>query len=182
VIAGFTALPLILIGPSRTAASEVILHLAIAPRSDADRYVAELYRQKLAGRIVCISTQISRGIYPADYTRQHLIDSGIPPEDVQTLRLPTAACTAENLPLITQYVKDQGWRSALLVVRPLGSRFSRRLMERYFSREGITVTLTYSPNDSAELTDGWWRSHWKAQQMVEAAASTILDSLYPECW
>ncbi|HWQ33277.1 MAG TPA: hypothetical protein VNQ79_10495 [Blastocatellia bacterium] len=70
---------------------------------------------------------------------------------------------------------------ALLVVRPPDSRFSRRLMERYFSREGITVNLAYSSNDYAELTDGWWRTHWKAQQMVEAAASTVPDSLCPEC-
>ncbi|MFN7948624.1 MAG: hypothetical protein U0Z53_24940 [Blastocatellia bacterium] len=178
----FFSLPGLLISEPRTTASDVIIHLAISPHSDADSYVASLYRQKVAGRILCVSSPISWEVYPADYARQHLIELGVPPEAVLTLHQPIAACEAQNLPRLVEFVSSNGWRTATLVVKPSDSRATARLVGRYFNRAGIATAVTYSPQDDESLKSGWWRTHWKAQQMIDAAANVALDALYPECW
>lgn len=181
-LAFFLALPLLLIGPAQTTLAEVIVHCAIASHSDADEFIARLYHQKLARKIVCVSTQLSWEVYPADFARQHLIALGVPAEDVLTLHLPPEECRAENLPRVTAYLKSQGWRSALLVLNPAESRFGGWQARRYFSRAEITLAVTYSPRDHAELVSGWWRTHWKAQEIIREALNAALDSIYSECW
>ena len=181
-LVSFFSLPGLLISEPRTMASDVIIHLAISPHSDADFYVAALYRQKVAGRILCVSSQISWEVYPADYARQHLIELGVPPQYVLTLHQPIAACPAQTMPRLVELVSRNGWRTATLVVRPSDSRATARLAARYFKRAGIVTAVTYSPQDDELLKSGWWRTHWKAQQMVDSAANVALDALYPECW
>jgi hypothetical protein len=160
----------------------VILHLAIDPRSDSNLYVAELYRQGMASKIICVSSPVAWEAYPADYARRHLIALGVPEEDVSALHVPLTDCAAEVLPHLVEYVKAGGWRSALLVVAPAGSRLGRQVAERYFNRAGIRVSVTYSLRDRQELLDGWWRTYWKAQRIVSAAMGSALDLLYPQCW
>ena len=97
------------------------------------------------------------------------------------LHLPLTDCWAEELALLVEHVKAQGWKSVLLVVNPVDSRFGRRLAQRYFGREGIRVAITYSPRDEQELRHEWWRAHWKIQRMTSTAVKSALDLLYPQC-
>lgn len=177
----FFALPGVLIAPAKTAQADVILHDAIDPHSSADDYVMSLYRQGIAAKIVCLSSQISWEEYPADYARQHLISLGARAEDVVSLHLPLAPCNALKIPTIVEFVKSQGWKRVLLIGRPEDSRYTAWLAGRFFEPEGIALTVSYAPEDKVELTRAWWRTHWKVQRLTGEAMNISLDVFYSEC-
>jgi hypothetical protein len=180
-VAFFFALPALLIAPANVAPSDVILHFSISPQSRADEYVAELYRRSVARKIVCVSSQVSWELYPGDYAREHLIALGVPADDVISMRLPIEPCAAVNLPRIVEFVKSHGWRNALMITSPEGSRYAARLIPRYFEREGVAIAVSYAPEDKEELTRNWSRTHWKTQRFVGEVMSFTLDMFYSEC-
>jgi hypothetical protein len=180
-VALFFALPTLLIAPASVAKSDVILHSAMFKQSAADKYVIDLYRKGVARKIVCVGSQISRDLYPSDYVRESLISQGVPSDDVISLRLPLAPCGGANLPKIVEFVKANGWRSALYVTIPEDSRYYDKLARRFFEREGVALTVSYSPEEKEELTRNWWRTHWKTQRMVDEAMIITLDRFYSEC-
>jgi hypothetical protein len=180
-VALFFALPALLIAPASVAPSDVILHGAISKHSEADKYLIDLYRRGVARKIVCISSQVSRELYPSDYVRESLISQGVNAEDVISLRLPIAPCGGADLTRIVEFVKAHGWKSVLYVTYPEDSRYADNLARRYFEREGIAFSVSYSPEGREELTRGWWRTHWKTQRMVGEAMTIALDRFYSEC-
>lgn len=178
----FVYLPHFLVAPAQTMPADVILHYATASqRTHSDEHVVQLYQQKLAPKIVCISRNESCGVYPADDTRRRLLEMGIPADDVVTLHLPREECVAPSLPRIVELVKAHGWQKALLVVSPSRSRVTGNLAKQYFQQAGLQLAVTYSPQAYQEVTTRWWASHQKAQNITEALISTLLDPLYSEC-
>jgi len=177
----FFGLPSLLISEADTKQADVILHLAMDPHSDSDTYVADLYQQGYAKKIVCVSAQISWEVYPADYVRNHLILLGVPADSVLALHLVMTDCPAEAFKQIADYVKTQGWGNVLLVCTPEGSRYNRWLARRAFGGRQISSRVTYAPSEREELITKWWRTHWKVQRFGQMAMSVPLDFLYPEC-
>ncbi|MBI1763015.1 MAG: hypothetical protein HYR56_16430 [Acidobacteria bacterium] len=179
----FFALPWLVIGRADAPPSDVILHFALDAQLNGDAYAAELLRQGKAQHIVCLSSQSSWEVYPADYARQHLLELGVPPAQVSTLHLPAnLECRAQVMPIIAEYVKQHGWRRALMVVEPTVSAANRRLATPVFARAGIQLGLTYAPRDYEVLTTNWWREHWKTQRLTGEALNTGFDFFYTECW
>jgi hypothetical protein len=180
-VAFFFTLPALLIAPTGEAKSDVILYGAISKHSAADKYVIDLYRHGVARKIVCVGSQVSHELYPSDYVRESLISQGAPAEDVISLRLPLSPCGMPYLTKIVEFVKANGWKSALYVTHPEDSRYTDNLARRLFEKEGVTLAVSYSPEDRNELTRDWWRSHWKTQRMVGETMIIILDRFYSEC-
>jgi hypothetical protein len=180
-VALFFALPVLLIAPASVAPSDVILHGGISNHSEADKYVIDLYRRGVARKILCFGSQVSRELYPSDYMRESLISQGVNAEDVISLRLQIAPCAGADLTRIVEFVKAHGWKSVLYVTCPEDSRYADNLVRRFFEREGIAFSVTYSPEDREELTRSWWRTHWKTQRMVGEAMTIALDRFYSEC-
>lgn len=174
-------MPVLFIAPSVTERADVILHLAINPHSESDAYIADLYREKLSKKIVCVSSQISWETYPADYARLHLISLGVPAEDVLVLHLPITDCPAVSMGQIVSYVANQGWSSVLLVSNPESSRYSGWMARRAFEKQKISAAVTYSPVDRRELTSDWWRTHWKVQRLADQYMIILFDIVYPDC-
>jgi hypothetical protein len=183
----FFALPWLLITRLPKAAAQlptadVILHDAISQRTHAEEWIVQLYQQGKAKTIVCVSGPVSWDVYAADYARQHLIELGVPAEHVLTLHVPQEECFAPNAQRLADYVKAQGWQGALLVVRPEESYQVGSRAQKYFRHAGLQLTLTYAQNDYDELVTDWWRTHWKAQMIIQAAVAVLLDTVYSECW
>lgn len=178
----FVFLPKLLLVPANATPADVILHSATSSHgSEADDYVAQLYQQKLAKKIVCISRNESCGVYPADDSRRRLLERGIPAEDVLTLYLPRAECVAPSFPRMIEMAKANGWQHALLVVSPLRSRVTGNVATKYFQQAGLQLSVTYAPPSAQEITTRWWSDHQTAQNAIEALISTLLDPLYAEC-
>ncbi len=178
----FAFLPLLLVAPAQPAPADVILHFATSSqRTPADEYVAELYQQKLAKKIVCISRAESCGVYAADDARRRVMALGVPAEDVLTLYLPRTECVAPNLPRLIELVKANGWQRSLLVLSPIRSRVTGNIAAQYFQQAGLGLTISYAPQAYQEITTRWWSDHQQAQTTAEAIISLVLDPLYPEC-
>jgi len=177
----FFALPALLIAPASAEKSDVILYGAISKHSAADKYVIDLYRRGVARKIVCVSSQVSWELYPGDYVRESLVSQGVNAEDVVSLRLPLVSCDGAQAPRIVEFVKAHGWKSVLYVTHPEDSRYTENLARRFFEREGVALSVSYSPEDREELTRNWWRTHWKTQRMVLEALNIALDRFYSEC-
>ncbi|MBK9316893.1 MAG: hypothetical protein IPM55_22005, partial [Acidobacteria bacterium] len=165
-VVGFLNLPGLLIARADSGPADGILYLAVDPYSKSDDFVADLYRRKAAPEVVCASSQISHQVYQSDFTREHLVSMGIPESAVSSLHLPIKDCLAEISPVLREHVSRRGWKSVLVVVNPGGSRYAGWVLRRYFEPAGIEARVTYSPKTYADLTDSWWRTHWKAQVMV----------------
>ena len=180
VVIVLLSLPWLLIAPPQTPPSDVILHYAIASNTDADEYVVQLYRQGVAKKIVCINLGSECGNY-TEYARQHLLELGVPAEDVLTLPLPSTDCLAANLPRFTAMAKAQGWQQSLLVLRPSVTRTDGGLAAKYFSRAGLRLAVTSAPGERQRFTFFWWTKHETAQAMIEAIVNGMLDQVYPEC-
>lgn len=180
-VALFFALPALLIAPATVAKSDVIVHGAISKHSAADKYVIDLYRRGMARKILCVSSQVSQELYPSDYVRESLISQGVPAEDVISLRMPIEPCDGAYLAKLVEFVKANGWKSALYVTNPEDSRYSDNLARRIFEKEGVALSVSYSPEDREELTRNWWRTHWKTQRMVGEAMIIALDRFYSQC-
>jgi hypothetical protein len=180
-VALFFALPALLIAPASVAKSDVILCGAISKHSAADKYVIDLYRQGMARKIICVSSQIAPELYPSDYARASLISQGARADDVVSLRVPLEPCSAPYLAKIVEFVKSNGWKSVLYVTHPEDSRYARRQARRFFEKDGVSIIVSYSPEDRNELMRDWRRTHWKTQRIVGEAMTVALDQFYSEC-
>lgn len=176
----FVALPWLLITTPQAPPSEVILHYAVASNNEADEYVVQLYRQQIGKKVVCVALGTQCETY-ADYARQHLLELGLPAEDVLTLPLPGMACLAPNLPRFTELMRTHQWQQAVLVVRPEVSRTDGELARQYFQRAGLRLAVTHAPRDRAAFTALWWTKYPTAQAVIEAIVNGVLDRIYPEC-
>ncbi|MGH9847736.1 MAG: hypothetical protein ACREEM_54295, partial [Blastocatellia bacterium] len=171
----------LLITASDTPKADVILNFSVDPRSKSDRYVAWLYREGVAPKVVTVSSQISHGAYPADFVRDHLVTLGVRSEDSLALHVPILACRALIMAEMAKYLKAQGARSALVICQPEDSRHLSWVASRIFGREGLEVAVAYAPEDLEEVTADWYYTHWKVQRFVYEAVNVSLDQFYSEC-
>lgn len=181
-VLAFFSLPWLLIRPAETAPSDVILYFAYGDKPATNQYVAELYRQGLAKKIVCLSGQITWNTYPADFVREQLLQLGVPAADVTTLHLPRLECGADLAMILLNSLQQQGWKRVLVVANPITSRTTRRVLSPRFEQSQISLFITYSPAERAELSGQWWRKHTQTQMVVQQGIETMVDLLYPHCW
>jgi hypothetical protein len=180
-VVSFFALPVLLIAAPDTPESEVILNLCSDPRSKADRYIAWLYREGVARKVVSISAQIAHDAYPADFMRDHLVTLGVRREDSESLRTPIFDCRRLAMVEIAKFLQARGFKRALLICPPEDSRHFNWLAAQIRARDGIEIAVAYAPEDYEELTAGWYNSHGKVQRLVNQAMSVALDQFYSEC-
>jgi hypothetical protein len=178
----FFAIPAIIIRrPDPPQAVAAILHTAVGARSTADDYVISLYRQGYSKRIVCVSSQISHELFPADFTKRNLIERGIPETAVTSLHLPIMECPAMTMDYIADFCQREGWKSVMIVSSPEGNPRAGAAMRLEFQRRGIGLIRTHSPEDAAALQSRWWLTHWKIQRVIGAIMETVLDTIYGDC-
>jgi hypothetical protein len=160
-------------------AGEAIIQVAFDP--EECRQVADLYRRGLGRKVVCASSQFSPGEFVADYSRLHLAELGVSANDIEVQHLPLTDCFGEVVPELIGLVQRRGWKTVLFVVYPEDSRAIGGLVPLNFEASGIRAIVTYSQESRNELIDGWWRTHWKAQRVVDAAFETALDRCFSKC-
>jgi hypothetical protein len=113
--------------------------------------------------------------------RDHLVTLGVKREDARSYHQPIYYCRVQSLVDLAKYLKSQGWRRVLIICKPENSRGFAWHGRRILGDEGIKVAVGYAPDDFNELTDEWWKTHWKVQRFVGEAINTSLDFFYPEC-
>lgn len=177
----FFMTPTLLIANSETPKSDIIIDYSIDWRSKSGEYIAWLYREGVAPKILTASSQVAEGAFPSDNAREHLIHLGVKPDDVYSFHLPIVGCRAETFAVIAKFIKSQGWNRALIISRPEASRYVGVVGRRVMGREGLEVSVGYAPEDYLELTSDSWASHSKVQRLVDESMNIALDQFYPEC-
>ncbi len=182
LLGGFLLLPRWLVAEPQLQEADLIFHLSIDSHSNADPFIASLYRPGRTRKIICVSGQISWQEYPADYVARHLIELGVPAQAVTAMHMPPdIECGAEGLCVLAKRAREEGARSALLIAQPEDSRHLAPLARRVFGREGLEVFVGYAPADRDELLRDWWRVHWKIQRLIDQSMQISLDQLYSNC-
>ncbi len=177
----FFSLPWLLIRPSETVPSDVIFYSGSGDSAETNQYVADLYYQGLAKKIVCSSGQIAWNTYPADFVREQLLQLGIPAEDVTTFHTPRVDCGADLVPIFLNLFKEQGWQRVLIVANPIASRATRRVLGNRFEQAQIQFAITYAPAEREKFLGQWWRKHKQTQMVVQQGIETFVDLFYPHC-
>ena len=177
----FFSLPWLLIRPSETMPSDVIFYSSSGDSVETNQYVAELYNQGLAKKVVCASGQIAWNTYPADFVREQLLQLGMLAEDVTTFHTPRVDCGADLVPMFLNLCKEQGWQRVLIVANPIASRATQRVWGNRFEQAHIQLAITYSPADREKLRGRWWRKHKQTQMVVQQGIETLVDLFYPHC-
>lgn len=177
---GILGLPLFF-ASSTVSRSDVILHLSFNPKMHGDNYAAQLYREGIAPAIICAGSQASWEVYPADWSKRHLISLGVPAEALSVLHLPITDCDAELVPILVEALRARGAKSALIVTDPTATRFGSWRFVQRMAAAGITASVTFAGEDRTEMLQGWWRSHWKAQRIVGSVMNSTIDLMYATC-
>lgn len=182
LISAVVSLPHLMIpGSDRLQPVDGLLHLSVGTKSRADEYVLKLFQDGYSEQVVCLSSQISHNLFPADFTRINLINQGIPADKISSLHLPIYECPVEVVDFLVQYCLERRWDAVIVVTSPEGNSRGRRLMRDEFRQRGITLYFTHAPQDELELRTDWWRTHWKIQRLIGAISDLLLDLYFGDC-
>jgi len=117
---------LIRVDPLRPA--DVIMALGGDPRCGREREAAELYRRGLAPRIIVSGVPYAWGLNTGESARQYLLSLGIPEKDILVFR--ESWNTRIEARELIRLMRENGWKSALIVTSPFHSRRALFTVER----------------------------------------------------
>ena len=144
--------------PLRSADLIVVLSGSIP---DRPRYAADLYRRGLAPRVLCASSQVpdllkvvGRAMTQAEISAAVLRAQGVP--DAAILVVNRSTSTFEELTLVRDTMRAQGWKRVILVSSPTHLRRIRITWDRLTPRGTPEAILRASPYASFHR-DAWWR-------------------------
>ena len=144
--------------PLRSADLIVVLSGSIP---DRPRYAADLYRRGLAPRVLCASSQVpdllkaaGRAMTQAEISAAVLRAQGVP--DAAILVVNRSTSTFEELALVRDTMRAQGWKRVILVSSPTHLRRIRITWDHLTGPGGPEAILRASPYASFHR-DAWWR-------------------------
>lgn len=144
--------------PLRSADLIVVLSGSIP---DRPRYAADLFHQGLAPRVLCASSQVpdllkatGRAMTQAEISAAVLRAEGVP--DAAILVVNRSTSTYEELRLVRDTMRAQGWKRAILVSSPTHLRRIRITWDRLTPHGGLEAILRATPYASFHR-DAWWR-------------------------
>lgn len=117
------------------------------------QYAAELYRRGLAKKVVLTGLNFSRGEQEEKATRRYLTNLGIADADILLLR--DVRNTRREADALAQFMRAQGWQSALIVTDPYHTRRAHYTMQRASS----DLTFYAAPLPPGPLVwrpERWW--------------------------
>ena len=144
--------------PLRSADLIVVLSGSIP---DRPRYAADLYRRGLAPRVLCASSQVpdllkaaGRAMTQAEISAAVLRAQGVP--DAAILVVNRSTSTFEELALVRDTMRAQGWKRVILVSSPTHLRRIRITWDHLTGPGGPEAILHATPYASFHR-DSWWR-------------------------
>jgi uncharacterized SAM-binding protein YcdF (DUF218 family) len=133
--------------------ADVVIALSGDARCERERYAAELYRRGLARKIFVGGLPVAWGAHTGEAAKRFLIQQGIPATDIIVLKDPWN--TRLEADLLVQEMRQNGWRSVLVVT---DSFHSRRAMYTIKAVAG-DLHLSSQPvpaNQSRWQPEAWW--------------------------
>ncbi len=174
--------PLALVVDDAPRQAEAIVVLLGAEGPDRIFKAYELYHQNFAPRIVFGTSYIDpqwqvglpqRMLWPPDCHAYltALRSLGVPPDAIKQISTSEAYDTAHELSAIADYLRREGWRSALVVTSPMHTR-----------RVSVTWRRVAADIDAQVIASGlenpqkWWTDTRKLRAIVYESAALIKEA------
>lgn len=146
-------LALCLIREDQLVKSDVIVALAGDHRSHREKRAAELYHQGWANKVVVSGLKHPLGFHTGEAAKKYVMSLGVTETDISMIT-ETLNTRAEGAAL-EKLMRDQGWRSAIIVTSAFHSRRAAYTVEKaapgltFYSSPVAAVAPEWEPQD-------WW--------------------------
>ncbi len=140
-------------------------------------YAAELYRQGLAKKVVLTGLNFTQGDGEEKVTRRYLTNLGVAEADIVALK--NMYNTRREAGAVAQLMREQGWKSALIVTDPYHTRRARYTIQR----AGPELTFVAAPLPAGPHVwqpKRWWTRRGDMYSTVReslAWANTLVGGL-----
>jgi uncharacterized SAM-binding protein YcdF (DUF218 family) len=133
--------------------ADVVVALSGDARCEREKYAAELYRRGLAHKILVGGIPVAWDIHTGDAAQRFLVQQGIPAHHIVVLK--DTWNTRIEADLLVQQMRQNGWRSALIVT----DRFHAR--RALYTIEAVAHELQVSSQpipleQSRWQPEAWW--------------------------
>lgn len=135
-----------------------------------EKKAAELYHQGFARRIVVSGVQYIPGVHTGDWARQYVIELGVPGDEVIVLR--ETWNTREEARRLAIMMREQGWKSALVVTSPYHTR--RALYTLEMAAPDLHFTpVSVEPRHPEWRPERWWTRRIDAGMTIREVLAWI---------
>ncbi len=135
------------------APANVVIALSGDARCEREKYAADLYRRGLARKIFVGGMPVAWGVHTGDAAKRFLVQQGIPAADIIVLKDPWN--TRLEADLLVQQMRQNGWRSVLIVTDPFHSRRAMHTIETA-ARDIQLSSQPLPPEQSRWQPEAWW--------------------------
>ena len=132
-----------------------------------EKQAAELYLEGWSPRVMVSGVQYIPGVHTGDWAKNYVVSLGVPPGDVIVLR--ETWNTREEARRIAAMMRENRWRTALVVTSPYHSR------RALYSLEKAAPDLTFRSLPVAPLPPEWRPRDWWKRRLD--AGTTVRESL-----
>jgi uncharacterized SAM-binding protein YcdF (DUF218 family) len=132
--------------------ADVIVALGGDKRCGREKRAAELYQQKLGNKVIVSGVQYAWGIHTGEAAKRYVIGLGVPERDVLVIR--DAWNTRAEARVLDSLMREQGWRTAIIVTSPFHSRRALYTVER------LSPDLTFYSSPVGAQAPEWQPVDW----------------------
>lgn len=118
-----------------------------------EKRAAELYLQGFAPRMVVSGVQYIPGIHTGDWARNYVVELGVKIDDVIVLR--ETWNTREEAKRLAAMMRENGWKSAIVVTSPYHSRRALFTLEKAAPELRFT-SIPVEPQHPEWSPTRWW--------------------------
>ena len=143
--------------------ADVVIALSGDARCGREKYAADLYRQKLARKIIVGGLPVGWGVHTGDAAKRYLVQQGIPAADVIVLKDPWN--TRVEADLLMQQMRLNNWHSVLVVTEQFHSRRGAYTIQRV-APDLQVISAPLPPEQSRWQAERWWTRRNEMGQTV----------------
>jgi uncharacterized SAM-binding protein YcdF (DUF218 family) len=150
--------------------ADVVVALGGDNRCNREKKAVELYRQKLADKIIVSGVQFGWGVHTGEAAKRYVMSLGVSEADIIILRDVTN--TRAEAQALKKLMNDRGWTKAIIVT---SSFHSRRAL--YTVEKSAPELIYYSSPVPAEEPEwrpaGWWKRRGDAYVTIREVLSWV---------
>lgn len=153
--------------------SDVIIVLGTDSKGYREAWAAELYQKGLAEKIIMCGYEVGWKSSTADIMKRHAVHLGVPEDAILLDYGWNNQGTWDNAINALKLVKENNFRSAIVVTSNYHTRRSRLAFNKLF--KGANVRILISPCPGGSFAPGEW---WKSRELIKSVFLEYTKLIY----
>jgi uncharacterized SAM-binding protein YcdF (DUF218 family) len=153
--------------------SDVIIVLGTDPKGEREAWAAKLYEKGLAKRIIMCGYQVGWQSSTAEIMKRHAVDLGVPEEAIILDYGWNNNGTWDNAINSLKLVKENNFKSAIVVTSNYHTRRSRYAFKKVFKDSNVRILISPCPGGS--FAPGEW---WKSRELIKTVFLEYTKLIY----